>query len=337
MNRIKTTRADFCRKITIFFSLVFLCTFPPVSYAQNDTIERLINNLHSEKTWERQRAAKTLGEVNDQRAVDPLIALLKKETENERICSKLLGRPCSTMVMSSPYAPVAAEAAESLGKLNEPRATEHLIAALQFPDPIVRMKSAEALGRMKDTRAIDPLIMALKREPLITKEPANVMSAIYNALWQMGDPAELPLINLLEDKDFRIRLSGAYALMMGITYETINVKRVIRPLVNCYENEVSLYWQANNILLEVLEKAFMKSGSLAVAPLLEAMEKAASKVHYLSALEKIGNRAVEQLIASLDDEDSYFRYNVVGILKQITGEDFGENPRKWRKWWEENK
>jgi hypothetical protein len=59
-------------------------------------------------------------------------------------------------------------------------------------------------------------------------------------------------------------------------------------------------------------------------------------VHYLCALEKIGNRAVEQLIASLDDEDSYFRYNVVGILKKITREDFGENPRKWRKWWEEN-
>jgi hypothetical protein len=200
------------------------------------------------------------------------------------------------------------------------------------------MKSAEALGRLKDSRAVGPLISALKREPLIEKYPANVMDAISGALSQFGAPAEMPLINLLENKDFRIRLCGAHALMMGITYKTIDAQRVIGPLVNCYEHEVSLGWQSyNDTLLEVLEKTFIKSGSLAVAPLLKAMKKAASKVHYLSALEKIGNRAVEQLIASLDDEDSYFRYNVVGILKQITGEDFGENPKKWRKWWEENK
>jgi hypothetical protein len=48
-------------------------------------------------------------------------------------------------------------------------------------------------------------------------------------------------------------------------------------------------------------------------------------------------RAVEALIAKLKDEDTSIRECAERALENITGRDFGVDPIKWRKWWEENR
>jgi hypothetical protein len=48
-------------------------------------------------------------------------------------------------------------------------------------------------------------------------------------------------------------------------------------------------------------------------------------------------RAVEPLIEALKDEVSDVRNAVAKELQKITGQNFGENPEEWQKWWEENK
>lgn len=103
----------------------------------------------------RKQAAEALGKTQSKKALEQLIATLKKETDNERYCSQS-GRPCSTSGTPSPYAEVAASAAEALGNLNNPRATE-------------------------------PLILALKCEPTISEYPNNVMLAIAERMEQ-NDP-----------------------------------------------------------------------------------------------------------------------------------------------------
>lgn len=45
--------------------------------------------------------------------------------------------------------------------------------------------------------------------------------------------------------------------------------------------------------------------------------------------------AVKSLIARLKDKDSWVRWSAAYALKTITGKDFGQDPVKWQKWWEE--
>lgn len=48
-------------------------------------------------------------------------------------------------------------------------------------------------------------------------------------------------------------------------------------------------------------------------------------------------RAIEPLIDSLKEEIKLIRDSILWALKNITGEDLGEDQEKWQKWWEENK
>lgn len=55
------------------------------------------------------------------------------------------------------------------------------------------------------------------------------------------------------------------------------------------------------------------------------------------ALGKIGKPAVEPLIAALKDKDRRVREKAVWALVEITGENLGQDPIKWQRWWEQNK
>jgi hypothetical protein len=48
-------------------------------------------------------------------------------------------------------------------------------------------------------------------------------------------------------------------------------------------------------------------------------------------------RAVEPLIEALKDENPDVRERAANALQKITGQNFGENPEEWQKWWEKNK
>lgn len=82
----------------------------------------------------RKNAASALGDLGDERAVEPLIEALKDEDKYVR-----------------------KSAAEASGKLGDERLVEPLIEALNDEDWFVQEKAAAALGKMGDTRAIGPL------------------------------------------------------------------------------------------------------------------------------------------------------------------------------------
>jgi len=48
-------------------------------------------------------------------------------------------------------------------------------------------------------------------------------------------------------------------------------------------------------------------------------------------------RAVAPLLTALDSADKECKAAFVQALKDITGQDFGDNAAKWRAWWELNK
>ena len=87
---------------------------------------------------------------------------------------------------------VRCDAAGALGNLEDPRAVEPLIAALNDNEGTVRYEAAAALGKIKDPRAVEPLIAALK------KEEQYVLGGLASALGEIGDPRAVePLLPLL--------------------------------------------------------------------------------------------------------------------------------------------
>ncbi len=57
-----------------------------------------------------------------------------------------------------------------------------------------------------------------------------------------------------------------------------------------------------------------------------------------ATLEELGDScAIPPLITALEDENEDIRVDVELVLKDMTGQDFGQDPAKWQEWWYENK
>jgi len=154
---------------------------------QSDEVQMLIDTLQSPQTtrvWTVRFISKTLGNIRDPRAVDPLAARL-----------------------DDPDAKVRLTIAETLGKLGDARAVEPLAAWLNDPDANVRLMVAKALEQLGDARAVDPLVARLD-DP-----DANVRRVVAKALEQLGDARAVePLVARLNDPDIDVRLTIAETL-----------------------------------------------------------------------------------------------------------------------------
>ncbi len=104
----------------------------------NDELEKIIQMTKDADPKNRQRAVRILGEVEDQRVMEPLIKALGDENTEVR-----------------------RQAADALGTIGDPQAVTPLISSLEDPDDFVRGIVTWALGKIKDTRAVDHLIKAL--------------------------------------------------------------------------------------------------------------------------------------------------------------------------------
>ena len=96
-------------KMTIFICLSSLCLF--CAGCTEFKVSRLIKELKDKDPEVRREAAKTLGEMKNSLAVDPLIEILLNKGENES---------------------VRGLAVRVLGEIGDPRAILHLMAVLLF-------------------------------------------------------------------------------------------------------------------------------------------------------------------------------------------------------------
>jgi HEAT repeat protein len=126
-------------------------------------VESLCIALNKED-WEsaRQNIARVLGQMEDVRAVGPLIESLRGAKKDELF----------------PMSAVVPEALTRIGK----RGVELMIAALNDDDRGVRLHIATALGNIRDKRAIEPLLAVLQddadshlRDPYVRLEAAMAL------------------------------------------------------------------------------------------------------------------------------------------------------------------
>lgn len=125
----------------------------------------------------RYQAVEALGELRDNNAVEPLIALLRydkgqyRDWEIRAAAALSLGKLGDTQaiepmrrVFQQDVSRVRACAAWALGALGDLQAVEGLIAALADKDELVQEHSATALGLIGGERAVEPLIALLNGE-----------------------------------------------------------------------------------------------------------------------------------------------------------------------------
>ena len=143
-----------------------------------DEIEIQIDLLKDSDWVVRREAAITLGEMGDERCVEPLGHALRDGDWQVREV-----------------------AIDGLGQIGSP-AVELLIKLLRDWD--VRKYAIAALGKIRDERVLDPLMLQLKNDEF--KDDA------VNALVELGEPALSRLITALKDKDENVRKQAVLAL-----------------------------------------------------------------------------------------------------------------------------
>lgn len=158
----------------------------------NRAVEPLIALLKDKDVGVRARGALALGWFKDKRAVPPLTAALKDEAAEVR--------------RSSLFA---------LWKISDRQATDPAIVMLRDPAAGVRQQAAFTLGEIKDPKAVDPLLALLKDVDI------DVRSYAIKALGSIGDKRAVePIAPFLQDENFRLR-AAAYQGLSKLEYSNI--------------------------------------------------------------------------------------------------------------------
>ncbi len=306
--------------------LVVLVSLSAVGYAQDNRVEKLINDLNDMYSDDQQEAAaEALGRIGDPRAVEPLIMALKdRDLAVRRKAAEALGKIKDAravepliVAMKDENEYVRQEAAEALGKIGVP-AVEALIITLKDKDSDIQENAIKALGWIGDARAVDPLIAALKDEDSDIREKAA------QALRMIGDArAVKPLITVLKDKDLDVREEAVWALD-EIGWEPSNEAEKFIYLISSRKWDELINIDIGQLIAAmkdkdrwVRRKAAEALGKIkdvrAVEPLIAALKVKYSPDVRWKAAEVLGKikdaRAVEPLIAALKDK-GYIREQV---------------------------
>lgn len=116
---------------------------------------------------------------------------------------------------------------EAIGMLemNSEESVDPLISALSHRKKNIRLNAAKILGVIKDTKAINPLILSLRDANKLVRREAST------SLSRMGAEAVDPLIEILNDEDWRVRGAAAWAL------GNLKDEKAIEPLEKLLDDE----------------------------------------------------------------------------------------------------
>ena len=243
-------------------------------------------------------ATMELGNIGTDKAVEPLISILKaEELEVSLIAAEALEKIGNNKVLelliqalndSTPN--VRCNVIETLGKIGSEKAVESLTQSLKDNSIPVRYNAARALGKIRSQKAVESLIQVLKDD-----SSHDVRGSAAEALGELGsDNAVDHLIRSLKNDTILVRCCAARAL--GNIGSNIAVEVLIHSL------------QGENY--EVRREAAKALGKIrdlkAQEPLIQALKdkSIAVRSNSIESLGKIGSqKAVESLIQILNDEN----------------------------------
>ncbi|GJQ58771.1 MAG: HEAT repeat domain-containing protein [Candidatus Scalindua sp. AMX11] len=309
-----------------------------VKTADSVDVNELENKLRSYDPVERGLAAVSLGEAGSQAvsAVDALIRLLvdyAKLTKKGPYEGKWPVYVDGDVELDEHPSNIDKVAAWSLSKIGGV-AVEPLAAALDHDDWRVQRYAAKILGKIGSSRAEEALIVALYDENWLVQEDA--ISALKKITgkdgteWQRGKVTIDPLISALDEENVRVKWDVIKAL------GKLKDPRALDPLV------AILNQKYGDPLLQ--ERVLRTIGELhdnrAVTPLIAILDdKDVSTSLQELAVKILGelndSRGVEAIIVAM--ENPHIKDEAAVALRNLTGENFGEDVTRWHKWNQQSK
>lgn len=267
-------------------------------------VEPLIRTLKVGDMHIRWEAAEALGNIGDERAIEPLIESLKDEYEVNRhfaanALDKIGWKPGDDI--EEIYYLAAKSKWNDLLNLRE-SSVDLFIKALKDKNMGLRSTAVSSLGYIKDAKAVSPLIEALKDESKYVRENAA------RALGDIGDKRAVePLIDALKDECSFVQTLAARAL------GEIGDKRAVESLIQIVEFK-------DTYLSEIAIKSIEKIGDTKITGFLIENLKNSNNRNRQMAAGFLGctkdKRAVEPLIETLKDEDKSVRLHAaVSLVK----------------------
>jgi HEAT repeat protein len=273
-----------------------------------ECVDSLISVLNSNIDEIEVGAMKALGEIGDQKALNPLLSKLDSQKWNIR-----------------------RYAINSLAKIQD-SSTDIFINALRDDDVHVREKAVEMIGKHGDDITINYLRRVINDEDEDVRdraqnilnfkfpihEPITVESkpkhkwghkqSLYDIIDRIGQKeASKILIEFLSDDDPEIRQRSCEVL--GEIQEKSAVKHLIQLLK---DEDSSVKWRSR--------EALRKIGKPAVMPLIQALNNGNPQIRkrVACALGEIGDeQAIQPLISRLDDENDVVRLRIVTSISRF--------------------
>lgn len=261
--------------------------------------------------------AETLGQIGDTRAVDPLIdALVDADSQVRRSAAEALDRLAWSPdrgAAGGAYWAAREQWARSV-QIGAP-AVETLITLLTTAGWGVRRSAAEALGQIGDARAVEPLVRAHIDDDVSVAEAAGdalgkiggprAVEVLSRTVTYCLSPAALPSYPASADS---VRRSAARALGQ------IGDANAVRPLISALRDP-----GVRAAAITALGQIGAQAVDLLIGTLRDDDDAHPhARALVAEALGQIGDaRAVEPLVAALDDADGVVAAAAVAALKNF--------------------
>lgn len=293
-----------------------------------------------------------LANVGDPRAVEPIMAWLKKDTWQTNMAVDALGRLgdaravdalCEVMSNKKNDVSLRKSAAEALGMIGDAKAVPALITALsdvgvdEWTSP--RLAAVVALGRIGDARAVDALL------PLATAKDKDleVRYRILTALAAMGSPKATSVLGTAAQSDdyqlAGIGLSGlakipearavkaavkvisehdCFFMRGDLEIENVAATLVANPAMTLDDVNAVLQQDENNSAQRPAAQFMSRSTDPRALGMLVAWVAEdggiLEDIELANLLRPLGAKGVDALLAALTDEETYFKWNIIRAL-----------------------
>lgn len=234
-------------------------------------------------------AVRTLGELRDERAVEPLLSLYEKVTDDE-------DRP---IILSA------------LSKIGGPKATELILKVCSDPDRRIRHRAAFPFFRLQGQTSVEALKKALTDEDFRIRERAAV------ALRRNADVAIEELLVALNDPEPDVRVAAAVGL------DDCYDERIIHPLIERLRTDpdADVRHRAGAALLQEYDGPKWYTDEV-LAAFLNAFDDPEKKVHDMAIWafthnDELEPQVTDRVLQFLKDKDHNTRYGALRALEHI--------------------
>lgn len=273
------------------------------------SVDSLIHLLDDGKICARSEAARALGEIGSDKAIEPLLELVRRTEWSvvvflaQQALEKIGLGAVDPLIkaLKDPSPTVRRVAAESLGKTGSKRSTEALTEMLGDPDKECRRAASMALKDLGDPAGAPALVAQLK------SMDANARGHAALALGSMGSIAVPDLINTLRDERSSVRLDAIRGL--GRTGDP----RALGPLADYLEKKRPTTGEC----VQAVYSIQLIGGPEAMHTLSRLIENQICVSKAVSALGTFGPSAADILFRAMDSLDSRYHGLIIKSLGEI--------------------